>query len=1688
MKLSKSKTKLSVALLVVFAMLLQLVSPIMPLSFADGSEDFRMEVNFEEGKAVVDWKFEYDPTSYYNDYRFPAPFKGIDSFEKELISSGGVEIGTFELKDSEVIVTIDKDLINEQLSYDLSSDIQSSPQIETLEILDEETNIDGTEDELEEPNADESEVPDTDELEAEDDEEVAPDNDESEEQNNEEETEDKDESEELNAEEEEEPATEGEEIGKSIRKAILFTANVGLTGISALNDEFDDEPIIFSGSFDISGAIALEADESAGRDLGNIFEFDFLKVNGAEIGDSQVIEVSDGTLVTLGYKWSTDGFYAKSGDWAEIQVPDAFKSDRNWEEMDIKVGNRVVGKYSLIDNVIRFVFNEEIEDIDVKNGFVNFGLEFNLEKFKEDIEQEIYFNDSKDSKLNVIARPGGNIQGIEKEGHPDKKNDAKEIEWKIDIINNSDEAVTNAKVKDIIPEGLVSPRDFVIEELIIGLDGNKTVGDKVTIEPNIAGNEFELLFESIAPYKGYRIRYTTDIEDFSKNTFKNDATFELGDKKLPAQATVGGLTRSSAIEKTGAYDKANDEIEWSIFVNKNGTKIDNAVIHDTLPDGLNIKPGSIVVKKNGAVDESIKPTSFPITLGEVLESDMYEIIFRTTIDWKEVNDGDYKKSNGFVNEAELYNGEDPLDETNATVSIVRDPILSKKGASRNYDDTLTWEIELNKAGHPIGDVILTDFIPAGLDLDMSSIKIVDEEGEDYIPTGINSTKITEGVNAGKTELKINLGNVGTKTLKITYNTKITDFSIGSFRNTVGIEGDGIGDEGNSGNTTVTPEVNVYDKKNASSSNVDYNKQTIGWKITVNPRKEGIASLAIEDTFPNKGMILMEDTVVVKRGTTQLVLGEDYTLEPRTEDGVTGYQKGFVITLLSKALPLTGEELTVEYKTSYDPEYKDSLGNTLDEHVGGQGRDRIYVNEARFTGKTVNGNDIEVTKRDSKTIRLEAWNSGMKTGRLVHIDSTGKRVANWVSGSDRKIEWRVYINYQKQNLGTGVTVTDTLQYDGRIDKDSIVVYEYTVPTGGGANIDRNKVLAPGNYSVALSEDGKQFILTFAEDFEVKERYAIEFLTSVDGLSQDKYTNDATANANKKDYDYRATLSYSDYNKNLNKSSDVRGRVFTGDKVEWEVKVNESKSEVKNAKIIDTMSAGLEYVEGSLEIFKLVGAEPVLIDASEYDLNVSKTDDEETVLTIEFKEDVTHILILKYSTIVTATSGEVNNKVQLLGLEIVISSIESEKLEARQFSNIGGEWEANKGALLVVKRDADTKEIIENNEATFELFYDQDGTRQNLGEHTTKNGILEIGNLELGTYYLKEVESPEGYVLSEEELEIVIDRPYGQDQYFVREDFENTKEKIEIIGTKKWVGGGSVRPDFIELQLYRQLEDGEREAVGEAVRLDGSENTPWTHTWTELDRTDIDGNEYKYEVDEVNVPDNYNKSISEDGLTVTNTYAIPEEGTVEATKVWRGGPSRRPTIWFALYRSIEGGAPERVPGSEIKKLENGTTEVSWTDLEETDEDGNSYIFSVKEVDEEGNDFTPNRYRKSESGLTVTNRYRTPGGGEDPEDPDDPEEPEDPDEPNTPDEPEDPDTPDEPEDPDTEIDIENPEGGVNPDDSTEPEEEDDILEITEENPQGRRTLPRTGEINPIVFYIAGAMMIGLGVVLRRRLVRDR
>ena len=63
------------------------------------------------------------------------------------------------------------------------------------------------------------------------------------------------------------------------------------------------------------------------------------------------------------------------------------------------------------------------------------------------------------------------------------------------------------------------------------------------------------------------------------------------------------------------------------------------------------------------------------------------------------------------------------------------------------------------------------------------------------------------------------------------------------------------------------------------------------------------------------------------------------------------------------------------------------------------------------------------------------------------------------------------------------------------------------------------------------------------------------------------------------------------------------------------------------------------------------------------------------------------------------------------------------------------------------------------------------------------------------------------------------------------------------------------------------------------------------------------------------------------------------------------SIRPSLFFKLYRTLEGGTAEAVTDADQKEVPKTDGAVEWSDLPATDQNGVTYTYSVKEVDKDG-----------------------------------------------------------------------------------------------------------------------------------------
>lgn len=211
----------------------------------------------------------------------------------------------------------------------------------------------------------------------------------------------------------------------------------------------------------------------------------------------------------------------------------------------------------------------------------------------------------------------------------------------------------------------------------------------------------------------------------------------------------------------------------------------------------------------------------------------------------------------------------------------------------------------------------------------------------------------------------------------------------------------------------------------------------------------------------------------------------------------------------------------------------------------------------------------------------------------------------------------------------------------------------------------------------------------------------------------------------------------------------------------------------------------------------------------------------------------------------------------------------------------------------------------------------------------------------------------------------------------------QKRANITVTKVWNDADNPnRPTSVTVQLKQNGND-----YRAAVTLNEANN--WTYTWTDLqenvEKTAATAATTKalYTVVET-VPTGYTATYSstaanQSSYTITNTI---NQVTISktATKTWSNADATHPTIWFALMVGDARATDKDGSVVAIKELQNGTTSVTFDNLNKyayaADGTASEIVYTVKEVDADGADWTPNGYTKVENGLTVTNTYT---GGE-------------------------------------------------------------------------------------------------------------
>ncbi len=697
----------------------------------------------------------------------------------------------------------------------------------------------------------------------------------------------------------------------------------------------------------VGGALYVEAegDESGGKDLGEIFtavRFSVKQDEDAEfttLTDPARFRIDDNTQVKLDFDWKlSDELQLEDRDYAEIALPEMFVTGglpENAFSGDLIWGaeNTVIGTYEITaDNKLRVVFNDKLIGMSDRSGEVWLTLKFNQNEFADDVIQTISFNLSEEKAFTIISAPVGKDYIISKSGTTNEPINASFLNWSIDV-NTTLSQLSSGSVVDTIPAGLeLNSKSIEIYELTVGGDGTikseklmDPQPDVVTVPEAGTATSFSISFGET--YRAYRIKYRTDITDYSLDGYNNQVVLKDGDEvKDSAGFTIDKIEVGSLIDKIGVPNNGgtdSDKITWTIDVNKAQQALSNVVITDSLGSagsaGLNIDNGSIKVYKlnqsggnwnrgdnvtTNYVPVGAENLTFPVALGEV-DGQAYRIEFDTSVNYTE-----YHATNKFTNTAGIeVDGTERATDT-AEVNVNRSSLLEKSGVEKtSYGEPfIEWTVVVNAAGHTIKNAKLKDVLSSGLELNTTSILVKNKFGQTVTELTSGSERYPRWSSTGAPSdsgYELLLGNLGkdNSPYTITYKTKITDPTVGfsSLTNTATLSGDGLSGDGIVGgkiDKTGVPSGEVTNKYYKDTINqtvneiaydgVNYDAKTMSWRITVDAIKETITALTITDTFdPAGSMVFLPNTLVVLKGGT-VVNNSGNSIYKLTDNGKDGF--------------------------------------------------------------------------------------------------------------------------------------------------------------------------------------------------------------------------------------------------------------------------------------------------------------------------------------------------------------------------------------------------------------------------------------------------------------------------------------------------------------------------------------------------------------------------------------------------------------------------------------------------------------------------------------------------------------------------------------------------------------------------------------------------------------------------------
>ncbi|MBB6670520.1 collagen binding domain-containing protein [Cohnella nanjingensis] len=827
-----------------------------------------------------------------------------------------------------------------------------------------------------------------------------------------------------------------------------------------------------------ASATAIETD---GINLIDSVSMSVYDSNGHSVNGSVYEQGSD---VKLDYTWSIPNNVYKDGDTFSFYIPDEFLLFNDIPKQPLIFNDEEVGTfYATKDHKVVMTFNNYIETHNNVQGILTFKTQFDKQVIKGSTTQTITIPIKGGDQIFTLVFKPNVTSTIEKKGVPDGFN-PKSINWTVDV-NKALDSVTNAVMSDPFPTGLKPPVSVAVYGLNVNLDGSVTQGaliDSSRYTVDFAGGPLNVRFADSPITSAYRIQFVTDIDDTSKTSFSNTATFQGTNKTPVNSSTTVSVNYGKFLDKSSTgYNSATQTIDWAIKYNYREESITkaNALLTDTFGKKQQLVSGSVAVypieldntgkeTKGAAIDPSlymVTPTSDATDNGFTLQfkqniNSAYKIEYQTTtIDRVESN-------------TTITNKIESRGQWTTGTRDIKQVVLTKDNGPVNYQNqTVKWTIRLNEDSKTMTNVVLKDTFPnGGLQIVPGSLVVT----PDSVPGATYAVNYTASTPPGANDgfvLTFNAPITGPYT--ISYTTKFNNdwlnynwqTGTASFPNHAAVTWTERGATALEVDSTFNPNPQTQSNGYKSGS---YNAKTkeITWTVGVNYNRKPLNNAIVQDELKS-GQKLVPGSLAVYPMTVQ-------------SDGTPG----------QGATAIASSEYTVDYKndilkvsfnqsisTGYILVFSTSLNDVL--------IDATVKNTANlFDGTVAQSKDLTASK---------------------NIPQGGEYVNKNGAQNGGKIDWTVNINRGLSTVKDAV-ITDVPSPNQMLIANSFHLYPTDINANGTVTKKTPELIKDTDYKLEIStdDDGLQsFVLTFLKDIDTA--FILEYQSLIVANNGDKVSN-------------------------------------------------------------------------------------------------------------------------------------------------------------------------------------------------------------------------------------------------------------------------------------------------------------------------------------------------------------------------------------------------------------------------------------------------------------------------------------------------------------------------------------------------------------------------------------------------------